>query len=247
MFVFAHVSDLHLDGGERANGRARRVFDHLNELPGHIDAILVSGDIADHGAAAEYEEAAKVMNSSIPVLHCPGNHDQRAPYRAGLLGDDSGDTTPINRLHEFENGPAFLLCDSTIPGEHGGRLAPATLDWIAVALAALPDDVPAFVVFHHPPVVLHQPYIDEIKLAAEGQFSSLLADYPQVVAVLTGHAHTAAASTFAGLPLIVAPGSVSTLLLPWEGDQIVDEALPPGVAFHVLDEGRLTTHFRVVP
>ena len=247
MFLFAHVSDLHLDGGHRANSRASRVMDYLNRLPRPVDAILVSGDIADHGEASEYDEAAKLLASPTPVMLCPGNHDKRPAYRAVLLGDDSSDVGPINRLRRFDGGPAFLLCDSTIPGEHGGLLTPVTLDWIGATLADLPNDVPTFVVFHHPPVPLHQPYIDDIKLAEHAGLAALLVAYPQVVAVLTGHAHTAAASSFAGKPLIVAPGVVSTLLLPWEGDQVVSHDQPPGLAFHVLAEGRLTTHYRVLP
>jgi hypothetical protein len=35
--------------------------------------------------------------------------------------------------------------------------------------------------------------------------------------------------------------------LPWEGAGAVDESLPPGLAFHILDDDRLTTHYRVVP
>jgi hypothetical protein len=35
--------------------------------------------------------------------------------------------------------------------------------------------------------------------------------------------------------------------MPWEGDQAADLEQPPGLAFHVLDDdGRLTTHYRVV-
>ena len=247
MFLFAHISDLHLDGGERAAGLSRRVLDYLNGLARPVDAILVSGDIADHGQVSEYEEAAKILTSPTPILHCPGNHDRRPAYRAVLLGDYSGENGPINQFHRVVDGPAFLLCDSTIPGESGGLLVPETLDWIVSTLARLPDDVPAFVVFHHPPVAVHHPYLDAIKLAGEEHLAALLAGYPQVVAVLTGHAHTAAASTFAGRPLLVAPGVVSTLLLPWESDRVVSHDLPPGLAFHVLTEGRLTTHYRVVP
>jgi hypothetical protein len=62
-----------------------------------------------------------------------------------------------------------------------------------------------------------------------------------------GHAHTPAASTFAGRPLLVAPGVVSTLRLPWEHGEVLDHSLPPAIAFHVLDdEWRLTTHYRLV-
>ena len=75
-----------------------------------------------------------------------------------------------------------------------------------------------------------------------------------MAALLCGHAHTGAATTFSGRPLLVAPGIKSTLLLPWEyeadspdTDVCVDLRLPPALAFHVLDDsGRLTTHFRVL-
>ncbi|GAA0273185.1 metallophosphoesterase [Cryptosporangium japonicum] len=247
MTVIAHLSDLHLDGGPRAARRAGAVFDYLDRSS--VDVILVTGDIADHGAPAEYEEAAKLFADRGNLFTCPGNHDRREPYRTVLLGDPTGGDEPVNRLHRLgDQGPALLLCDSSIPGRHDGLLAPETLEWIRGSLATLPLDVPAFVCFHHPPVVLHQPYIDEIRLAGEEDLARVLADFPQVVAVLTGHAHTAAVSMFAGRPLLVAPGVVSTLLLPWEagGDRIVDLDAPPALAFHVWENGRLTTHYRVV-
>ena len=73
-----------------------------------------------------------------------------------------------------------------------------------------------------------------------------IADHGEV-AVLCGHAHTAAATTFAGRPCHVAPGVVSTLRLPAEHAGDLDYHLPPAVALHVLDGDRLTTHYRVVP
>jgi Icc protein len=77
--------------------------------------------------------------------------------------------------------------------------------------------------------------------------AQLVARHPQVVAIPCGHAHSAAASTFAGRPLLVAPGIVSTLRLPWERGEAVDWRLPPAIAFHVLDDDRrLTTHYRVI-
>lgn len=248
MALIAHVSDLHLDGGARAADRARAVFDHLDGLRQPVDAILVTGDIADHGRPSEYAEAADLFAGRTDLFHCPGNHDRRPAYRKVLLGDPSGSDEPINRLHRLgASGPAFLLCDSTIPGRDDGLLADETLAWIRATLTALPNEVPAFVAFHHPPVVLHHPFLDAIRLGREQSLASTLADFPQVVAVLTGHAHTAAVSTFAARPLLAAPGVVSTLVLPWEDDRVVDLDQPPGLAFHVLDEdARVTTHYRVI-
>ncbi|MEU6817876.1 phosphodiesterase [Streptomyces sp. NPDC046860] len=243
--LLAQISDLHLDGGERATRRAERVMDYLRALPRPVDAVLVTGDIADHGEEAEYEQAARILAAPFPVLTCPGNHDVRPAYRKALLGE-TPDDTPVNRLHDI-SGTAVLMCDSTIPGRDEGRLDAATLDWMDTTLAALPRDTPALIAFHQPPVELHHPLIDSMMLEQPERLAALLETHPHVVAVLTGHAHTAAASTFAGRPLIVGPAVTWTLRMPWEGDNPADRDQPPGITFHVLDDDRrLTTHYRVV-
>ncbi|MEO3751768.1 metallophosphoesterase [Streptomyces sp. B6B3] len=266
MVLLAQISDLHLDGTRRATERARRVMDHLRGLPRPIDALLVTGDIADHGAPAEYAEAADLLAAPFPVLACPGNHDDRTAYRETLLGDTGEHAddakAPINRAHRVGDA-AVLMCDATIPGRDEGLLAPETLDWLTRTLADLPRATPVLIAFHQPPVALHHPLADGIRLRHPEDLAAVLAAYPNVAAVLTGHAHTAAASTFAGRPLVVGPAVTWTLRLPWEGDRPDDRDQPPGIAFHVLDRDadtstsagagatdggwRLTTHFRVVP
>ncbi|WP_433401884.1 metallophosphoesterase [Streptomyces sp. CA-146814] len=243
--LLAQISDLHLDGSERATRRAARTMEYLRALPRPVDALLVTGDIADHAAVAEYEEAARILAAPFPVLTCPGNHDARPAYRKAFLRE-APDTAPVNRVHHIA-GAAILMCDSTVPGRDEGRLDTETLGWIDTTLGALPDGVPALIAFHQPPVALHHPLPDAHRLEAPEHLAALLDAHPQVVAVLTGHAHTAAASTFAGRPLIVGPAVTWTLRMPWEGDQPADRDQPPGLAFHVLGEDRrLTTHFRVV-
>ncbi|MCX4451437.1 metallophosphoesterase [Streptomyces sp. NPDC087866] len=243
--LLAHISDLHLDGSERATLRATRVMDYVRALPHPVDALLVTGDIADHGEEAEYEEAARILTAPFPVLTCPGNHDARPAYRKALLGE-APEPGPVDRVHHIA-GTTLLMCDSTIPGRDEGLLDARTLGWIDSTLTALPRDRPALIAFHQPPVALHHPLPDSCRLEEPGRLAELLAAHPQIAAVLTGHAHTAAASTFAGRPVIVAPAVTWTLRMPWEGDEPADREQPPGLAFHVLDDdGRLTTHYRVV-
>ncbi|MEV5532891.1 metallophosphoesterase [Streptomyces prunicolor] len=245
MTLLAHISDLHLDGSERATRRATHVMDYLRALPHPVDALLVTGDIADHGEEAEYEEAARILAAPFPVLTCPGNHDARPAYRKALLGQ-APDPGPVNRVHHIA-GTTILMCDSTIPGRDEGHLDADTLAWIDDTLTALPQDATALIAFHQPPVALHHPLPDSGMLQEPGQLAALIDAHPQVAAVLTGHAHTAAASTFAVRPLIVAPAITWALRMPWEGDQAADRDQPPGLAFHVLsDDRRLTTHYRVV-
>ncbi|MGI8331727.1 metallophosphoesterase [Actinomadura scrupuli] len=247
MIVFAHLSDTHLDGTPRSTARTTAVMDYLNGLPYDLDAVLVTGDVTDHGLPAEYEQARTMLASRHPVLACPGNHDVRTAFRQVLLGEPAGDG-PVNRVHRTDAG-VFALCDSSIPGRDDGHLADETLTWLETVLDGTPRDLPVIVAFHHPPVVLHSPPLDAIRQFGEHRLAGLIGHHPNVVALLCGHAHSPAATTFAGRPLLVAPGVVSTLTLPWErpADGVVDHRLPPALAFHVLDDDRrLTTHYRVV-
>jgi 3',5'-cyclic AMP phosphodiesterase CpdA len=255
LFVFAHISDTHIgqdrdDGGARARERTERVLRCLEELPGDLDAVILTGDVTDHGTPEEYAEAAKLLDGSRHApLHCPGNHDSRGPYRAALLGADPADTSPVNRLVVLP-GATFAMCDSSIPGRGDGYLDDGTLAWLDNALAGAPHDRPAFVCFHHPPVPLHGQYVDPIRQFGEQRLAAVVERHAHVSALLCGHSHTPAVTTFASRPLVAAPGVVSTLKMPWEGEAggPLDYDLPPMIAYHIHDdEGRLTTHFRVVP
>jgi 3',5'-cyclic-AMP phosphodiesterase len=244
MILIAHLSDVHFDGSDRSVARSTRVMNHLNSLRRPVDVILVTGDIADRGRPAEYDDAAKVLTAPAPVLLCPGNHDQRGPYREGLLNQPSG-PGPINAVHHVA-GAVFAMCDSSIPERAAGRLDDETFTWLEGVVADHPDE-PVFICFHHPPVLLHSPFIDEIRQYEVERLEDLVRRSPQVVALLCGHAHTPAVSTFGGRPLVVAPGVASTLRLPWEPEDVIDYSLPPAFAYHILDDQRrLTTHFRVV-
>ncbi|MEV6953644.1 metallophosphoesterase [Streptomyces sp. NPDC051183] len=250
MIVIAHLSDTHLDGGSRAAGRTRAVMEYLDGLPYDLDAVLVSGDITDHATAAEYEEARKILDSRHPLALCPGNHDDRAAFRRGLLGEREASRAPVDRVLRG-NGFVLAACDSSVPGEHRGFLEDSTLSRLDAVLEGTPRDVPVLVAFHHPPVPLHIPYVDRVRQFGEERLAALAERHPHLTAFLCGHAHTGAATTFAGRPLLVAPGVVSTCKLPWEAAAGASEYVhldePPVVAFHVLgDDGRLTTHYRVV-
>ncbi len=249
VLVLAHISDLHLDGSPRSTERAERVRDHLWALPGRVDALLVTGDVADHGTEAEYEEAAGLLGlrdgtAPFPVLTCPGNHDARAAYRKALLGRPPTGG-PVNEVHVFDGG-AVLMCDSSIPGSDEGELDEETYAWIEATLDGL-GDRPALLAFHHPPTTLHHPLPDSYPLRRPERLAALLERRPRIAGLITGHAHTAAATLFAGRPVLVGPGVTWTLRLPWEGERAADRDAPVGLAYHVLDDaGRLTSHFRTL-
>jgi Icc protein len=240
MITVAHVSDTHFGGPPRAALRAHAVMDHLIALA--PDVLVVSGDVADHGAPEEYAEARAWLDRwSGPSLVVPGNHDVREPFVEAF-----GDPTPVLRL----DGACFMGLDSLVaapPGERidHGELHGSSLDLLREMLGSTAG--PWFVVLHHPPVDLGQPLMTDILLRKPDKLARIVTLDTGVVALLVGHCHTACATTFAGVPVLV--GGATASVVPVEGEPLpmIWEDAPPSFAIHRLDDdGRLTTHWRAL-
>ncbi|MEU1985718.1 metallophosphoesterase [Nocardia sp. NPDC019395] len=249
MILVAQVSDTHFDLGTRNTERAQRVMAYLAELRRRPDVIVVTGDITDSGKPEQYAEARMSLQADLPVFAIPGNHDERIAFREVLLAAPPSDD-PVNQAHRIGDLTLILL-DSSVPGQSGGRLADETYDWLREMLAATPADDAVLLALHHPPVFLHSPIVDTIALAEPERLAEVIAGDPRVIGTLTGHAHTAGASTFAGRPLLIGPSTASVLGGEWElepPERVMDYGPDPSVALHVIDDDhRLITHFRSVP
>ena len=147
--MLAQLSDPHIQDEDSAAALAaavRCVLD-LTPLP---DAVLVTGDLAEHGSAAEYERVRELLAPlPMPVHVLPGNHDDRDAMRAHLGGLETADV----------GGLRLIACDTTQPGRDDGRL---DVEWLAARLAE--SDAPTIVAMHHPPVAIGIPALDRIGL-----------------------------------------------------------------------------------
>src|ERR1700722_5872794 len=157
MKVFGQISDLHIDGSKHRADRASRVIAYLNGLSAPLDAVLVTGDIADDGQPEQYQQASDILAASRwPVFCSPGNHDARGAFRQILLGGDRQEQTdpaPVNQAHRTD-GVRYLMCDSSVPGKSSGHLTDETLTWLDQALGTEPG-LPAVVCLHHPPAAIY--------------------------------------------------------------------------------------------
>ena len=88
--------------------------------------------------------------------------------------------------------------------------------------------------------------MDPIKLATTQRLGDVLARHDNVLAVLVGHAHTTATTTFAGVPVLVGGGLISTVTTDAEDMPSIDYTQPPTIALHLVQDDRLVTHWRVV-
>jgi 3',5'-cyclic AMP phosphodiesterase CpdA len=244
MFVIAQLSDLHVNGTHRNRARIEAAFDYVNSRADGIDALLVTGDLTDHGSAEEMLEARKLIASPLPTLITIGNHDARPTFNE-VFRPGTDPTAPANEALTID-GVTLLSADSSLPGERRGFLDDQTVVWLDTALAGA--DGHAVVAFHHPPSTLGMPMMDSIMMSDPERLGALVDSHPAIAALVCGHAHSAAVTTFYGRPLCLAPGVASTLNLPFEGSAVINRDQPAGVAFHMLDDdGRLITHYRTIP
>ncbi|WP_353814312.1 phosphodiesterase [Agromyces sp. SYSU T00266] len=252
--VIAHLSDTHLlEGGARLGGRADTVtqLEHASEqiarMAGGLDAILVSGDIADLGEEDAYHRVRAALDpvaaaTGARVIWVMGNHDERAPFRRVLLDDDSGDESPVNQVIDLD-GLRIVAVDSSVPGYHHGILEAETLDWLDAVLAE-PAPNGTIVALHHAPIATPLALMDVLELRRQDEFAEVLRDR-DVRAILGGHLHYPTQGTFAGIPVSVAGSLAYTMDLSAPARHLV--GIDGGRSFslvHCFDDAVVTS---VVP
>lgn len=244
--VIAHISDLHLGGLVGSRSRFETLVAYLRECVPGIDAVVVTGDLSDHGDADDYRLMTETLDIGVPIVAVPGNHDDRASMRAAIPALGGVGSEPIHQVALLD-GLAIVGCDVTVPGEPYGNVDDALLSWLDSTLQAV-IGTPTVVCMHHHPVASRIGWLDGIALRGADRLEDVLRSHGHVAAVLAGHLHSAMAATFAGRPLIVAPGSSTVVVLPWEpyvGS--MHTLMPAGVAFHVVTGTDVVTHFRTAP
>ncbi len=238
--VIVHLSDTHfvadgslLMGVSDSDGNLAEALRGLVASGLRPSAIVVTGDVADTGAATAY---ARVRAQLEPVaaelgarlVWVMGNHDHRAEFREVLLDEERSDA-PVDGVFDLD-GLRLVALDTSVPGHHYGELTQAQLGWLRGVL-----DTPAprgtILALHHPPVPLPIELTQLIELRDQAALADALAG-SDVRAIIAGHLHYSTWSTFAGIPVSVAAASCYTmdLLHPTPGIRGIDG----GQAFNLI-------------
>jgi Icc protein len=239
--LLAQLSDPHLDVGPRDRGSAEalaaavaRVL-ALRPLP---DAVVVTGDIADTGATAEYERAHELLAPlTMPVHVLAGNHDDRDALRERFAVPGDGPLQYVTTVGALR----LVVCDTKLAGHDGGALDGGRLEWLE---AQLDPGVATIVAMHHPPVAIGLPVLDAIGIAEPGRtaLGELLARSPQVRRVVAGHVHRTVFGTHGDRGVFACAST--HLQAPLEiGSQelrLVEET--PSIALHAALDGGLVSH-----
>jgi Icc protein len=248
-FLLAQLSDPHLGagwaGGDPADGFAAAVG-AVRAMPLQPDAVLVSGDLADHAADDEYDQVRELLAPlQAPLYVLPGNHDdRRALHRHFGLPGASGEPSQ----YSVELGPLRLVVlDTTRPGEDRGALDSDRLNWLDNELSRI-TDLPTLLAMHHPPLVTGVPAWDEYGLPAPDReaLRDVIQRHPQVRRLVAGHFHRPIAGELAGRPVLTVPSTYVQARPNFDSGEIEWVHEPAGFALHTILDGELSSHIQLV-
>jgi Icc protein len=234
------ITDPHLYGnaggslrGVETDSSLRNVLDEALSHDADYAAILVTGDLVQDDASGYLRFKSILGNLRKPVLCLPGNHDEPEAMRREL------NCLPfqICGTHEAE-GWQFIMLDSYDPGHVGGRLTPAELARLDIALRQSPKH--AMVCLHHHPIFMGSRWLDTVGLVDPEAFWRVIDSHPHVRAVVWGHVHQVHESRRGDVRLFATP-STGAQFLPKSDRYAVDSQPPAYRSFELHADGGIDT------
>ena len=153
-----HMSDLHLTSdkypiwGVDTYEQFTKALNSIGSIP-NIDCIVVSGDKADDGNLLTYQYADDMLNSlSIPVLWCPGNHDNIETFFDFAESSKSIIKNPIT-INGIRLVPLNTVApDESCPNMNRSRGVLFENDFQYLSNNISGQDNPSILVMHHPSI-----------------------------------------------------------------------------------------------
>lgn len=218
--LIAQLSDLHVrpkgelyKGVADSNQMLTDAIRHLQRLDRQADLVLISGDLVDEGRPEEYSMLRELLAElSTPYFVIPGNHDERENFRTTFA--DHQYLPATGALHYcIDDYPVRIIAlDSTVCGEHYGRLDEAGLAWLEACLSSA-EDKPTIVMLHHPPFLSGISYMDSYRLLEPERLASVLARHSNVELVVCGHLHRSMTRRWAGTLVSSCPSTTTEIAL----------------------------------
>lgn len=247
--LIAQLTDFHvtLEGRTAGSVDTRAAFARLMarmaDLAPRPDFILVSGDLAETGADAEYAFVADGLTRlGLPFLVVPGNHDQREPLRRAFRDVAGTEPGHLGFARDLE-ALSIIGLDTLVEGAGHGALGPEQIHWLKGALDARAAR-PLIVMLHHPPFDTGIPAMDAIGLReGRAELEAVLGGRENIAGVLCGHVHRAISGTFAGHRAFIASSASHQFALDLDRQGAFRVVLePPQIALHRIERNRLVTY-----
>ncbi len=237
------VTDLHLFPspeitflGVNTEYYFHRVLKHAFAQPGvRYDILLISGDLAQSPSTATYQRILHKMEEyHLPTLCLPGNHDDYALMQAVLA------TPLVNcRKQAIFGHWQLILLNSQIIHSEGGYLEQSELDFLETCLKAHPH-LFTLIATHHNCLPSDSAWLDTMQIQNSDEFLALVAKYPNVRVITTGHIHQQMDKQFGDIAVLGTPSTCFQFAK--DSANFAMDRTPPGYRIiHLHDNGDVTS------
>lgn len=256
--LIAHTSDFHVfsDKPETSLVRpdaadaARKVINDIASFVPRIDAVMITGDLADGGSAEDYALVKDILSPiEVPIFAVPGNHDARKGFREAF--DDTLPFAPGLNL-DYEaicSDLRIIALDTLIEGQIYGGLDDDQIDWLAERLAE-PTDLLTLILMHHPAFPSTITALDDMTLkGGRSRFEKLIAGFTDPLKILSGHIHRPYQTLWNGVWCAVSggPSFQHALSMDRDAPEPSDTKEPFAYFIHRIEEAAaMTVHTRYV-
>jgi 3',5'-cyclic-AMP phosphodiesterase len=248
-FLLFQLSDPHIGAdwhGVDPAAKLSAAVEAVRRVRPGPDAVVVSGDLAEHAADPEYRQLQALLEPiEAPLYVLSGNHDDRDALHRNF--DVPGAEGAFVQYSVDLGAMRLVVLDTTRPGEEGGELDDDRLAWLDAELAADPSS-PTVIAMHHPPILTGIRPWDEIGLPAGDRraLARVVRRHRQVLRLVGGHLHRTIAGDLAGRCVLAAPSTYMQGRLDFRLERLEVVAEPAGFAVHALLDGELFSHVQPV-
>jgi len=196
------------------------VIKHATKYIGKCAAILSTGDLSqDHSAQSYLTFSDQIKALKMPCYWLPGNHDMQSVMLPSLLNEGLAKTKQIVSQHW-----QIILLDSQVEGVPHGYLSEEQLKFLTEKLQEYPDKHTLITVHHHI-LTVGSAWLDQHILKNNQQFMTLINQFSNVKAVLSGHVHQAFDVVEQGVRYLTSP-STCVQFKPKSDDFALDNKEP---------------------
>ena len=249
MTMLLQITDMHIlrDYDAAFLGVATEHYFHsvlelaLSQHPSS-DLILLSGDLSQDPCSAGYKRILqRITATQIPCVCLPGNHDD---YE--LMQQVFNTSLVSCRKQLLLSNWQLISLNSQIPGSPKGQLSPQELQFLEACLVARPHHH-ALIAVHHHCVATQSAWLDTMIIENQQDLWSLIARYPQVKVITTGHIHQEVDCIVNNVRVLGTP-STCFQFKPKSDEFSLDDSCSPGYRVITLkDDGTIDTRVTRIP
>lgn len=226
-YTIAQVSDIHIGGPVVDSGeRFSMAVAEINAMTRPPDLVVLTGDLTDHGAAAEWDELlARLDPLRVPWEAIPGNHDRGIDALEG--GHRSMAAGPLRLVLLDTSSDVFTEDDAA---------------WLDTELSAH-RDTSTVIALHHPPFETGIWWMDCVGLAGTAHLEAVVRSHPQTIKILAGHVHRLIQTNWGSCSLWVSPSTAMSAAPDLDPDHDPAEtAEPPSFSLHHYTGSVIVSH-----